>query len=198
MPKTRVNLRKDVQKRADTAMSFRGGKLGLMLAAVCVLAGCDTTSGIGKLFAANSGGDGPDEFAILPTKPLEMPESLTTLPEPNLGGPNLVDPKPEHDGVAALGGRPERLDSQSTYGGEGALLAAATRFGIGADIRGVLAREDEKFRSKNGPKLFERWFKTDIYFKRYQSQTLNAFEELRRMRRIGAQTPTAPPPGENN
>ncbi|MCP5075805.1 MAG: DUF3035 domain-containing protein [Rhodobacteraceae bacterium] len=179
-------------------MSIRSSKLGLALAAVCVLAGCDTSSGIGKLFSSNAGDDGPDEFAILPTKPLELPDDLIALPEPNLGGPNRVDPQPEHDAVAALGGRPERLDSEKTLGGEGPLLAAATRFGIGADIRGVLGREDEEFRAKNGPKLFERWFKTDIYFQRYQSQTLNAYEELRRMRRIGAQTPTAPPPEENN
>ncbi len=177
-------------------MKTRGVKLGLTLAAMAILAGCDTSSGIGKLFASNAGGNGPDEFAILPTKPLELPEDLTVLPEPNLGGVNLVDPQPEHDAVAALGGRPERLDSQKTLGGEGPLLASATRFGIGAGIREVLAREDEQFRQENKAKLFERWFNTNIYFSRYQAQTLNAYEELKRMRRIGARTPTVPPPAE--
>jgi hypothetical protein len=35
--------------------------------------------------------DGPDEFAILPTKPLEMP-GFQVLPEPQPGARNLVDP----------------------------------------------------------------------------------------------------------
>jgi len=171
----------------------------LILASVAatLLSGCgNTQSGIGKLFSKSNNDAGPDEFAILPTKPLELPTDMANLPEPNLGGPNLVDPKPQHDAVAALGGRPERLDSDRVYGGEGALLAAATRFGTAANIRGVLAAEDKQFREKNGPKLLERWFGTDIYFRRYESQTLAARRELARMRRIGARTPTAPPPEE--
>lgn len=165
--------------------------------AATFLSGCgDTQSGIGKLFSKSNNDAGPDEFAILPTKPLELPKDLANLPEPDLGGPNLVDPKPKHDAVAALGGRPDRLDSDRINGGEGALLAAATRFGTGANIRGVLATEDKQFRKDNGPKLFERWFGTDIYFRRYEPQTLAARRELARMRRIGARTPTAPPPDE--
>ena len=30
--------------------------------------------------------EGPDEFAILPTKPLEMPEDMASLPPPTPGG----------------------------------------------------------------------------------------------------------------
>jgi len=162
------------------------------------LAGCgDTQSGIGKLFASSSKNAGPDEFAILPTKPLEMPEDMANLPEPDLGGPNLVDPKPFHDAVAAMGGRPERLDSDRINGGEGPLLAAATRFGTGQNIREVTAAEDKQFRDNNKPKLFERWFKTNTYLRRYEGQTLAARRELARMRRAGAKTPTAPPPSDN-
>lgn len=158
------------------------------------LSGCgNSTSGIGQLFAASSNDAGPDEFAILPTKPLEIPDDLDNLPEPDLGGPNRVDPKPEHDAVAALGGNPDRLDSDRIQSGENALLASATRFGTGANIRQVLAKEDEAFREKNGPKVLERLFGTNIYLKRYQVQTLGARSELARLRRIGARTPTAPP-----
>ena len=175
---------------------MKSGLLKLILAGVAMgfLAGCDTSSGIDQLFAKSSNDAGPDEFAILPTKPLQLPDDLTSLPEPDLGGANLVDPQPRHDAVAALGGRPERLDSDKIYGGEGALLTAATRYGTGANIRSVLANEDEQFRKKNGPKLFERLFGTDIYFRRYEGQTLQARRELARLRRLGARTPTAPPP----
>jgi len=171
--------------------------LTLACIAATFLSGCgNSESGLGKLFSKSSNDAGPDEFAIVPTKPLELPEDMVSLPEPDVGGPNLVDPKPEHDAVAAMGGRPDRLDSNKINGGEGALLAAATRFGTSANIRGVLAAEDEKFREKNGPKLLERWLGTDTYLSRYEAQTLEARRELGRMRRIGARTPTAPPPDD--
>lgn len=173
-------------------------KIAMMAIVASFLTGCgDTQSGIGKLFGASSKSSGPDEFAILPTKPLQIPEDVTVLPEPDLGGPNLVDPKPFHDAVAALGGQPKRLDSDRVYGGEGAILTAATRFGTAQNIREVTAAEDQKFRNEHKPKLFERWFGTNTYFRRYENQTLAARRELARMRRAGARTPTAPPPGDN-
>ncbi len=166
--------------------------------AASLLTGCgDTQSGVGKFFASRSNGSGPDEFAILPTKPLQIPEDVTVLPEPDLGGPNLVDPQPFHDAVAAMGGQPKRLDSTRINGGEGPLLTAATRFGTAQNIREVTAAEDQQFRDKNKPKLFERWFGTNTYFRRYEGQTLAARQELARMRRAGARTPTAPPPSGN-
>jgi hypothetical protein len=39
--------------------------------------------------------EGPDEFAVLPTAPLEMPENMASLPEPTPGARNRVDPDPE-------------------------------------------------------------------------------------------------------
>ena len=41
--------------------------------------------------------EGPDEFSVLPTKPLQMPQDLASLPAPTPGGRNLVDPTPELD-----------------------------------------------------------------------------------------------------
>ena len=35
--------------------------------------------------------EGPDEFAVLPTKPLEMPEDVASLPAPTPGGVNRTD-----------------------------------------------------------------------------------------------------------
>ena len=61
-------------------------------------------------------GEGPDEFSVLPTKPLQIPEDLATLPEPTPGGTNLTDPTPEADIAIALGGNPEVLGRRSSDG----------------------------------------------------------------------------------
>lgn len=173
-------------------------RTALFCAVAFTVSGCDTSQGIGRLFATNaSGADGPDEFAILPTKPLEMPDDLAALPEPEPGARNRVDPLPEQDAVAALGGRPERLDSPNTLPGEGALLAATQRRGTAANIRAVLAEEDADIRDRNGPRLLERWFGTDTYFRTYSDQTLEARNENERLRRRGVRTPSVPPPDDD-
>ena len=64
-----------------------------------LLAGCSTDP---HLMNTSNGGDGPDEFGIVPTKPLQMPDDLNVLPSPTPGGGNLTDPTPLGDAVAAL------------------------------------------------------------------------------------------------
>ena len=49
---------------------------------------------------------GPDEFSIIPSKPLVIPENLNLLPPPTPGGTNPADPNPKGDAIAALGGNP--------------------------------------------------------------------------------------------
>ena len=72
--------------------------LGLSLA---MLAAC---SGGTALRNPQAGGDGPDEFAIVPTRSLQMPPDLAQLPAPTPGGGNITDPTPVADAVAVLGG----------------------------------------------------------------------------------------------
>lgn len=164
---------------------------------ILALAGCDTSQGIGRFFAPDTIGDaGPDEFGIVPSKPLEEPPNYTDLPEPDAAAGNRADLNPEKDAVAALGGRPERLDSPNILPGEGALLAAAQRNGTGGNIREVLAEEDAQFRERNRPKLLQRWFGTDTYFRDYDSQTLKALSAAERLRRRGVRVPVAPPEEE--
>jgi hypothetical protein len=135
--------------------------------------------------------DGPDEFAVLPTAPLEIPENLASLPEPTPGARNRVDPDPEGDAIAALGGNPGRAS------GAGAnLMSHATRFGVSSDIRPVLAAEDEEFRRRNDGLILERVFGTNVYFEAYRRQALDRYAELERLRRMGVRTPAAPPPAE--
>lgn len=135
--------------------------------------------------------NGPDEFAILPPKPLEMPESLAELPVPTPGGTSRTDPTPNEDAIIALGGK-----SQAGRGispGDGALLAQATRYGTQADIRQTLAAEDLEYRRKNDGRLLERVFSVNVYFRAYAPMSLDQHAELARWRRAGAGNPSAPP-----
>ncbi len=169
-----------------------GGKLGtlvLALAGTAFLAGCATDSP--QLM--NIKNDTPDEFAILPTKPLEAPEDYTSLPAPTPGGTNLVDPNPQGDAIAALGGNPARLDRT---GGDRVLISHARRYGVPSDIRKTLADEDLEWRRKNNGLLLERLFNVNVYYESYEAMALDQHYELNRLRARGVRTPSAPPDPE--
>ncbi|MCI2394887.1 DUF3035 domain-containing protein [Aliiroseovarius sediminis] len=155
----------------------------------------------GIFLTACSGGDpdlmnfrasqsGPDEFSILPTKPLQEPKSYADLPPPTPGASNLSDPTPNADAVAALGGQ---LRNTGLRGGEGALVTAASRHGVASGIRTQLAAEDLKWRQENRGKVLERLFNVNVYYRAYEAQELDQHRELERLRRLGIWTPAAPP-----
>ncbi len=135
-------------------------------------------------------GEGPDEFAVLPTKPLEMPQDLASLPQPTPGGTNRTDPTPEADVANALGGNPAVLTRAS---GDGALIAYAGRFGVEPDIRPRLAAADLEYRRQNDGRLLERLFNVNVYFRAYEPMSLDQHRELERLRRAGIRTSGAPP-----
>ncbi len=145
------------------------------------------------LMNLRAGSAGPDEFSILPTKPLKMPKNFAQLPEPTPGGPNLVDPTPNADAVAALGGNPKYLRAKGIPRGDRALVASAGRYGVAPDIRTRLSTEDREFRRTHPPRVLERWFRLTTYFKVYAPMALDRYAELERMRRAGVRTPEAPP-----
>jgi hypothetical protein len=154
----------------------------LALAATIAVSGCAKKDR--KLMNLRATGRGPDEFAILPTKP---------LPEPTLGGTNLTDPTPRADAVAALGGRPKVLNREGISTAETGVVQISTRYGVAGDIRPTLTAEDKEFRLKNPPRLLERLFGITTYYKVYEPQSLDRYAELRRLRRAGVKTPAAPP-----
>ncbi|RMA42883.1 DUF3035 domain-containing protein [Rhodophyticola porphyridii] len=156
---------------------------GLVLVMV---AGCSRSDP--RLLNITADGDGPDEFSILPTRPLEMPPSFAELPPPTPGGPNRVDPDPEADAIAALGGNIDRASRDN-----GGLVGYAGRFGIGAGIRETLASEDLEYRRDNDGRLLERVFNVNVYHRAYGPLSLDQYAELERMRRAGIRTPAAPP-----
>ena len=140
-----------------------------------------------QLMNVRSSGNGPDEFGILPPKPLEMPPNLAALPPPTPGGSNITDPTPEADAIIALGGKPGAGVTDA------ALVSYAARNGLSGDIRQVLAAEDLEYRRKNDGRLLERLFDVNVYYKAYQPMALDQHAELARWRRLGLATPSAPP-----
>ncbi len=137
--------------------------------------------------------DGPDEFTILPTKPLEAPQDYAALPPPTPGGANRTDPTPEADLAEALGGSGAAATHSPLRASERGLVAAASRYGVAADIRQVLAAEDLEWRRKRNGRLLERLFNVSVYFRAYQPLALDQYAELERLRALGIWTPSAPP-----
>ncbi len=168
------------------------GKFGISvmaLAGLMALSACE--NGDPKLMNVRS--DTPDEFSVLPSKPLEQPASYTELPEPTPGGTNLVDPTPEADAVAALGGNPDLVNSTQIRAGEQGLISYASRFGVPGDIRDTLAAEDLDWRRNHNGLLLEQLFSVNVYLKAYAEMALDQHKELARLRALGVKTPTAPP-----
>ena len=161
----------------------------VLIAAVLALAGCGSRAP--NLMNLRSATRGPDEFGIIPTKPLQMPDDLTALPEPAPGGASLTDPTPQADAIAALGGNPAVLARASA--GDAAILAAATRFGVTPDIRASLAAEDLEYRRKHTGRPLERLFAITVYYRAYLPMSLDQQAELARWRAAGIRTPSAPP-----
>ncbi|MGX9356390.1 DUF3035 domain-containing protein [Roseobacteraceae bacterium S113] len=140
-------------------------------------------------------GEGPEEFGIVPTKPLELPENLSALPQPTPGASNRSDQRPLEDAVAALGGNPNRVREQGGVpAGDGALIATASRFGRTGNIRESLAEEDLAFRKRKSLFSF-KVVPTDEYNDAYRRERLDPYGELERFRRAGIRTPAAPPEG---
>ena len=135
----------------------------------------------------------PEEFSIVPAKPLQAPENFTELPQPTPGGTNRTDQTPLKDAVAALGGTPGRLDAQSGVGaGDQALVARVSRFGRSPGIREELAAADLAFRKRRS--IFNwRLIPTDVYNRVYSDQILDSYRALETARRAGVLTPSAPP-----
>ncbi len=173
---------------------MRKSRMVLAVAGVALMAlgACGGNTGGGShLMNLRSASDGPDEFAILPPKALELPADLTALPDPTPGGANLTDPHPQDDAIVALGGRVQAVGGVPA--GDAGLVRYAGRNGGSADIRATLAAADLKLRKKHPGKLFERAFGLSTYFGVYRDMWLDTYAELQRWRDAGVSTPSAPP-----
>jgi hypothetical protein len=161
-------------------------RLILAFAATLALGACAEGGVAGNLRAAGVGGS-PDEFMVLPTKPLQMPTNLAALPPPAPGQPNLVDYHPTEEAVASLTGKARPAGTASA----GTLIARAGP--VDPNIRAQLAAEDVVFREENRGKFFPRLFASDPNDVIYRSVTLDAPDEFLRQRAAGVGVPAAPP-----
>ena len=164
--------------------------LGLCLVAALGLTAC---SGDRPLRDLRTSRASPEDFAIVPNKPLEIPERLAGLPTPTPGGANRTDPTPLDDAVVALGGRPSRV-ADGIPASDAALVTGVSRYGVDQSIRTTLRREDEAYRARK--RLFNyKLVQDDAYADAYAQQSLDPQLWLDRVRRPGTnvRTPSAPP-----
>lgn len=158
----------------------------LLISGGLALAGCGG-DGLAGVLRASGAGASPDEFMVLPTRPLEMPANLSTLPPPTPGRANRVDYHPNAEAVAGLTGR------QGPAGrADGAALVARTGAGS-PQIRTVTAVEDAEYRARNRGRLLERWFSRDQEALVYRGQALDAPETFVTLRARGVGVPAPPP-----
>jgi hypothetical protein len=153
------------------------------------LAACSGDRGLRDM---RTSGGGPDEFAVTPNAPLELPQDLA-LPTPTPGAGNLTDINPNANAIAALGGRPSSASAGGVPTSDSALVSFASRNGVQSDVRAFLAQEDEAFRKRAGNLSFFNFLGRDRYFSAYRRHALDAYTELERFRAAGIATPTAPP-----
>mgnify|MGYP005855789373 CR=1 FL=1 len=164
-------------------MGLRTAALAL---AAALLSGCGEGGFVGALRSSGVGAS-PDEFMVLPTRPLELPSDLAALPPPTPGAVNRVDPRPEIDAVAALTGRAVPV-------GQGSAPTLVARAGpVDPQIRARLAVEDAEYRQANRGLLLERLANRGNDWTIYRDQMLDADAEFERLRARGLRVPAAPP-----
>ena len=173
-------------------MQARLGALAIALATAMALTGC-ASKRTPHLMNLRSSTKTPDEFSILPTKPLEMPKNMSALPTPTPGGTNLADPTPVADAVKALGGRPSALQGTKIPASDSRFVADISRFGIQPDIRQELNAADIRFRRHHPPRPLFKLFGFSSYFAAYKSMALNQYKALEYWRARGVRTESAPP-----
>jgi len=162
------------------------------LIAVLVVSGC--TRGDPQLTRIKNDGKGPDEFTVLPSKPLQAPEDYSALPTPTPGGANLVDRNPEAEGIAALGGRASAVTGTGIGASDGGLVNHTRRYGVSGNIRQTLATEDVEVRRQQGRVNILNIGPNDDYTNAYRRQWLDSQAEQQRLQARGINTPAAPPP----
>lgn len=128
--------------------------------------------------------EGPDEFGVVPSEPLQTPPSLTSLPPPMPGGVNRADANPQADLARALGGQAQGFGISEA---DEILIVAASRFGVEDDIRDVLFAQDARLRERRG-RL--RIFGGGEYLSLYANQALDAQAEGARFRALGVRVPS--------
>lgn len=163
-------------------------RLTALLLATLALGGCAEGGVAGVLRSAGAGGT-PDEFMVLPTKPLEMPADMAALPAPTPGASNRVDYHPDVEAVASLTGKETAAAGTASAG---ALIARAGP--VAPNIRADLAADDAVFREENRGQLIPRLlFQGNEDKLTYEGVMLDAPTAFEQLRARGIAVPPAPP-----
>lgn len=158
----------------------------MLVLAPLALAGCGG-GGLAGALRASGATTTPDEFMVLPTRPLEMPQSFADLPTPTPGAVNRVDYRPHAEAIAGLTGAPGPAGNAEAA----ALVAQAGPRQPG--IRQELAAEDVVWRDTHHGLLIPRLIAKDKDTVTYQPMILDSAAEFERLRAAGIEQPAAPP-----
>lgn len=162
-------------------------RLVALMLSVLALGACSKEGGLQGAVRSLRAGHPPDEFAVLPTKPLEMPSDMAALPPPTPGAPNRVAFDPEAEAVASLTGRTGPAGTAKAN----ALVARAGP--ADPNVRVQLAAEDATWRKEHPGKLLPRLFTKDDTTLIYQGLTLDSGATFVQLRSAGVGVPPAPP-----
>ncbi|PJI84588.1 beta-barrel assembly complex subunit BamF [Yoonia maricola] len=163
--------------------------LSFSVLALILITACGNTDR--PLRDLQSAGGGPDEFAVIPLDPLEIPQTRD-LPTPTPGGTNRADPSPNADAIVALGGSPSAQIAGGVPAGDAALVAQTSRYGVDPNIRAVLAAEDEARLNRARRSNVINPLGRDRYFPAYRREALDASAELARLQDLGVRVPQVP------
>ncbi len=161
----------------------------LALILMITLVGACSNQGLVQIRSTTAG---PDEFMVEPKAELETPDNFSNLPPPSPGQGNRADIDPMAEMVTELGGRPSDPNGPIPAS-DGALVTAASRYGVSPDIRASLAAEDADFRSRQSRFTQFQLFPENLYNDVYRNQALDARATADAWRRSGARTPSYPP-----
>jgi len=168
------------------------GRLGL-LAVLLAVAGCDSIGD--PLEAIGARVPAPDEFQVMPRKPLEMP-ATAQLPEPSLGAPSPLEPNPRAEAMAALFG-PAAAAGAGTAApsaSERALLSSANAAAGSGDVR-VQLDKDKSRQAVNTPYVpptLGELITGNAARKVDESELLDPEAEALRLQQQGIATPANP------
>lgn len=159
-----------------------------ILASLSVLAACSSDAPPVTLAEASIANGAPDEFLVLPQRPLEMPDDLETLPEPDLEAGTRVAIDPIAEAKRAVGGTGGSTRATAT---DQAMLAAARTVGVNPNIRAELRAETEaKIARPGGLAGFLDIFRiSDRKKTAFDDQRLDALGELKRRQAQDVRTP---------
>jgi len=132
----------------------------------------------------------PDEFAVIKRAPLEIPPDLRALPVPNKGAPRPQEATAQETAQQTLFGTAKSQQAQTGDRLEQKILSQTGANDTTPNIRQVIDEEAEKYATGEQAVI-------DKLLKRKRTvpgSTLDARDELERLKEQAVPTPNVPPP----